>query len=134
MGVGILTNSNPGYVYAWQLREKYGDVFTVYLGPRPIVMLCGTEALREALVDQAEAFSGRGKIAIVDPIFKGYGKGLRVTGMGQDGEWSLGRVSLGRGGKGWGGTQSLLPTSLHPVPPLPPRCDLCQRGTLEGPP
>ncbi|XP_077888148.1 cytochrome P450 2B1-like [Ictidomys tridecemlineatus] len=56
-----------------RLREKYGDVFTVYLGPRPVVMLCGTEAIREALVDQAEDFSGRGTLAITEPIFQGYG-------------------------------------------------------------
>ncbi|XP_037372515.1 cytochrome P450 2B11-like [Talpa occidentalis] len=56
-----------------QLRDKYGDVFTVYLGPRPVVMLCGTEAIREALVDNADAFSGRGKIAVIDPVFQGYG-------------------------------------------------------------
>ncbi|XP_004441624.1 PREDICTED: cytochrome P450 2B11-like [Ceratotherium simum simum] len=56
-----------------RLQEKYGDVFTLYLGPRPVVMLCGTEAIREALVDQAEAFSGRGKIAVVDPVVQGYG-------------------------------------------------------------
>ncbi|XP_075392679.1 cytochrome P450 2B4-like [Tenrec ecaudatus] len=59
-----------------KLREKYGDVFTVYLGPRPVVMLCGTEAIREALVDQADAFSGRGKIAAVDKTFQGYGIAL----------------------------------------------------------
>ncbi|XP_036051232.1 cytochrome P450 2B1-like [Onychomys torridus] len=56
-----------------QLREKYGDVFTVHLGPRPVVMLCGTEAIREALLDQAEAFSGRGTIAVFEPIVQGYG-------------------------------------------------------------
>ncbi|XP_052569084.1 cytochrome P450 2B1-like [Peromyscus californicus insignis] len=56
-----------------QLREKYGDVFTVHLGPRPVVMLCGTKAIREALVDQAEAFSGRGTVAVVEPILQGYG-------------------------------------------------------------
>ncbi|XP_004875526.1 cytochrome P450 2B4 isoform X4 [Heterocephalus glaber] len=56
-----------------QLREKYGDVFTVYLGPRPVVMLCGADTIREALVDQAEAFSGRGRIASVDAVFQGYG-------------------------------------------------------------
>nr|XP_042128954.1 cytochrome P450 2B1-like [Peromyscus maniculatus bairdii] len=56
-----------------RLREKYGDVFTVHLGPRPVVMLCGTEAIREALVDQAEAFSGRGTIAVFEPIVQGYG-------------------------------------------------------------
>uniref|UniRef100_A0A2I3GBD0 Cytochrome P450 family 2 subfamily B member 6 n=1 Tax=Nomascus leucogenys TaxID=61853 RepID=A0A2I3GBD0_NOMLE len=36
-------------------------------------MLCGVEAIREALVDKAEAFSGRGKIAIMDPVYQGYG-------------------------------------------------------------
>ncbi|XP_058386953.1 cytochrome P450 2B11-like [Diceros bicornis minor] len=56
-----------------RLQEKYGDVFMVYLGPRPAVILYGTEAIREALVDQAEAFSGRGKIAILEPVFQGYG-------------------------------------------------------------
>ncbi|XP_020010699.1 cytochrome P450 2B4-like [Castor canadensis] len=56
-----------------QLREKYGDVFTVYLGRRPVVILCGTDTIREALVDQAEAFSGRGTIATVEPVFQGYG-------------------------------------------------------------
>ncbi|XP_052569404.1 cytochrome P450 2B1 [Peromyscus californicus insignis] len=56
-----------------KIREKYGDVFTVHLGPRPVVMLYGTEAIREALVDQAEAFSGRGTIAVVRPVFKDYG-------------------------------------------------------------
>ncbi|XP_007941333.1 cytochrome P450 2B11 [Orycteropus afer afer] len=56
-----------------KFQKKYGDVFTVYLGPRPVVMLCGTETLREALVDQAEAFSGRGTIASVEQIFQGYG-------------------------------------------------------------
>ncbi|EPQ09304.1 Cytochrome P450 2G1 [Myotis brandtii] len=54
-----------------QLQEKYGDVFTVYLGPWPVIILCGYEVLKEALVDQAEAFSGRGHVAIVDPIFQG---------------------------------------------------------------
>ncbi|XP_021556696.1 cytochrome P450 2B11 [Neomonachus schauinslandi] len=56
-----------------RFREKYGDVFTVYLGPRPVVMLCGIKAIREALVDQAETFSGRGKIAILEAVFQGYG-------------------------------------------------------------
>ena len=62
----------------------------MYLGPRPVVIICGTEAIREALVDQAEVFSGRAKIAVVDPVVQGHGKGLRATGKGQgieDGDW-----------------------------------------------
>nr|XP_013014543.2 cytochrome P450 2B4-like [Cavia porcellus] len=56
-----------------QFREKYGDVFTVHLGPRPAVMLCGAETIREALVDQADSFSGRGMIATIESTFQGYG-------------------------------------------------------------
>ncbi|XP_052013405.1 cytochrome P450 2B1-like [Apodemus sylvaticus] len=55
-----------------QLREKYGDMFTVHLGPRPVVMLCGTDIIKEALVGQAETFSGRGTIVVVEPVFKDY--------------------------------------------------------------
>nr|XP_051685722.1 cytochrome P450 2B4-like [Oryctolagus cuniculus] len=70
----LLQMDRKGLLHSFlQLREKYGDVFTVYLGSRPVVILCGTDAIREALVDQAEAFSGRGKIAVLDPIFQGYG-------------------------------------------------------------
>ena len=62
-----------------QLREKYGDVFIVYLGSWPVVILWGYEAMREALVDQAKAFSGRGRITIIDPVFQGTGEwGMRV--------------------------------------------------------
>ena len=49
-------------------------MFTVHLGPRPVVMLCGAEAIKEALVDQAEAFSGRAIIAVFEPIVQRYGE------------------------------------------------------------
>lgn len=32
-----------------QLWATYGDVFMVYLGPRPVIILCGYEVLKEAL-------------------------------------------------------------------------------------
>nr|AUD09121.1 cytochrome P450 family 2 subfamily B [Neotoma stephensi] len=70
----LLQMDRGGFLNSFrQIREKYGDVFTVHLGPRPVVMLYGTEAIREALVDQAEAFSGRGTIAVVRPVFRDYG-------------------------------------------------------------
>lgn len=59
------------------MRDQYGDVFTLHLGPRPVVILCGTEAIREALVDQGDAFSGRGEIAVFDSISQDYGKSFQ---------------------------------------------------------
>uniref|UniRef100_A0A670IS50 Uncharacterized protein n=1 Tax=Podarcis muralis TaxID=64176 RepID=A0A670IS50_PODMU len=58
------------------LQKKYGPVFTVYLGPRRVVVLCGHEAVKEALVDQAEEFSGRGELASIDRNFNGFGVAL----------------------------------------------------------
>ncbi|XP_034974516.1 cytochrome P450 2G1-like isoform X7 [Zootoca vivipara] len=58
------------------LQQKYGPVFTVYLGPRRVVVLCGHEAVKEALVDQAEEFSGRGEMASIDRNFNGFGVAL----------------------------------------------------------
>ncbi|KAF0876403.1 CP2A6 protein, partial [Crocuta crocuta] len=56
-----------------KISERYGPVFTIYLGPRRIVVLCGHEAVKEALLDQAEEFSGRGGQATFDLVFQGYG-------------------------------------------------------------
>ncbi|XP_053123269.1 cytochrome P450 2C20-like [Hemicordylus capensis] len=43
-----------------RLHQQYGPVFTIHMGSRPVVVLCGYEAVKEALVDHAEAFGGRG--------------------------------------------------------------------------
>ncbi|KAL4667464.1 hypothetical protein H8959_006153 [Pygathrix nigripes] len=59
-----------------QLREKYGPVFTVYMGLRPVVVLCGHEAVKEALVGQADEFSGHGELASIERNFQGHGVAL----------------------------------------------------------
>ncbi|XP_053257780.1 cytochrome P450 2A13-like [Podarcis raffonei] len=56
-----------------KIHEKYGPVYTIHLGPRRVVVLCGYDAVKEALVDQAEEFCGRGEQATFDWIFQGYG-------------------------------------------------------------
>ncbi|CAI5780738.1 cytochrome P450 2G1-like [Podarcis lilfordi] len=56
-----------------RLRDKYGPVFTVYFGNRPIVVLCGHEAVKEALIDKAEEFSGRKTNPTLQRTFDGYG-------------------------------------------------------------
>uniref|UniRef100_A0A8C5K4G6 Cytochrome P450 n=1 Tax=Jaculus jaculus TaxID=51337 RepID=A0A8C5K4G6_JACJA len=56
-----------------KLRERYGPVFTVHLGLRRVVVLSGYAAVREALLDKTEEFSGRGEQATYSTLFKGYG-------------------------------------------------------------
>ncbi|KAJ1108361.1 hypothetical protein NDU88_005737 [Pleurodeles waltl] len=53
--------------------EKYGTVFTIHIGSRPVLVLCGYETVKEALVDQADDFSGRGHFPAFYLITKGYG-------------------------------------------------------------
>ncbi|KAL8219999.1 UNVERIFIED_CONTAM: hypothetical protein K2H54_037549 [Gekko kuhli] len=55
------------------ISDKYGPVYTIHLGPRRAVVLRGYDAVKEALVDQAEEFSGRGEQATFDWLFRGYG-------------------------------------------------------------
>nr|XP_033811324.1 cytochrome P450 2G1-like [Geotrypetes seraphini] len=59
-----------------QLNEKYGPLFTVYFGPHRVVVLCGYEVVKEALIDQGDDFLFRGKSPVFDRIFHGYGVGM----------------------------------------------------------
>ncbi|XP_059522458.1 cytochrome P450 2A13-like [Myotis daubentonii] len=73
IGNYLQLNTEQMYNSLMKISECYGPVFTVHLGTRRIVVLCGHEAVKEALVDQAEEFSGRGKQATFDWLLKGYG-------------------------------------------------------------
>lgn len=57
-----------------QLAEKYGPVFTVWMGTRPAVVLCGYEVLKDALLGHAEAFGGRPVSTIKVPGTRGEGE------------------------------------------------------------
>ncbi|XP_042638299.1 cytochrome P450 2C19-like [Orycteropus afer afer] len=46
--------------------KTYGPVFTLYFGMRPTVVLHGYEAVKEALIDQGEEFSGRGSFPLTE--------------------------------------------------------------------
>ncbi|NWH22968.1 CP2H2 protein, partial [Grus americana] len=59
-----------------QLSEKYGPVFTIHLGPQKIVVLYGYDVVKEALIDQADDFSGRGNLPLINKLFQGTGMSL----------------------------------------------------------
>ncbi|XP_008056480.1 cytochrome P450 2C9-like isoform X2 [Carlito syrichta] len=53
--------------------KVYGPVFTVYFGTRPIVVLYGYEAVKEALIDLGDKFSGRGIFPVSERTNQGLG-------------------------------------------------------------
>ncbi|XP_077141717.1 cytochrome P450 2F2-like [Ranitomeya variabilis] len=54
-----------------ELSKKYGDIFTVYEGTQPVIILCSYKALKETFIDKAEEFSGRGYYASFYDFTKG---------------------------------------------------------------
>ncbi|XP_006880155.1 PREDICTED: cytochrome P450 2C21-like isoform X1 [Elephantulus edwardii] len=55
------------------LAKEYGPVFTVHFGPKPTVILHGYEAIKEALIDRGEEFSGRGEFPVLHKTSQGLG-------------------------------------------------------------
>ncbi|XP_067391123.1 cytochrome P450 2H2-like [Emydura macquarii macquarii] len=53
-----------------ELSGTYGPIFTIYLGSERVVVLYGHEAVKEALIDQGDEFSGRGRMPIFEKLSK----------------------------------------------------------------
>ncbi|XP_072416338.1 uncharacterized protein [Chiloscyllium punctatum] len=56
-----------------KLSEKYGEVFSIKLGPTTAVVLTGYEAVKDALVNNADEFGERAHIPIFEAVSKGHG-------------------------------------------------------------
>lgn len=58
----LICTGSPHSRWPSQLAERYGPVFTVYLGSRRVVVLHGYKAVKEVLLNHKNEFSGRGEI------------------------------------------------------------------------
>ncbi|XP_053236391.1 cytochrome P450 2K6-like [Podarcis raffonei] len=58
-----------------KLSKQYGPVFSIQMGPQKTVVLAGYETLKEALVNQADAFADRPIV----PMFQEFGQGFGLT-------------------------------------------------------
>ncbi|KAM4034948.1 cytochrome P450 2G1-like [Anomaloglossus baeobatrachus] len=53
--------------------KQYGPVFTVWFGNSPVVVLCGYEVVKDALVNHSHRFGDRGHLPISSRLSKGHG-------------------------------------------------------------
>ncbi|XP_068105595.1 cytochrome P450 2C29-like isoform X4 [Hyperolius riggenbachi] len=74
-----------------QLSEKYGPVYTLHMGMEPVVVLCSCDAVKEALVDNAEDFGARGHMPLLDKMSAG---GYGVVGSNGERWKQMRRFSL----------------------------------------
>ncbi|OPJ76346.1 cytochrome P450 2C5 [Patagioenas fasciata monilis] len=56
-----------------KLSSTYGPVFTIWLGLKPAVVLCGYEVVKDALLGHSEEFGGRPEIPLLVQLTKNYG-------------------------------------------------------------
>nr|QQL94713.1 cytochrome P450 2k1a [Lateolabrax maculatus] len=56
-----------------EFSKKYGSVFTVYFGPKKVVVLAGYKTVKEALVNCADEFGDRDPMQIVHEFSQGHG-------------------------------------------------------------
>ncbi|KAM9258365.1 cytochrome P450 2C5-like [Cariama cristata] len=63
----------PLYRTYEKLSSRYGPIFTVWLGPKPVVVLCGYEVVKDALLGHSEKFGGRPEIPLQVQLSKDYG-------------------------------------------------------------
>ncbi|XP_015676190.1 cytochrome P450 2K6-like [Protobothrops mucrosquamatus] len=56
-----------------ELSKKYGPIFRIRLGFQEMVVLTGYETVKEALVNQADAFAERASVPFLEHFSKGFG-------------------------------------------------------------
>ncbi|XP_073442579.1 cytochrome P450 2C5-like [Dendrobates tinctorius] len=56
-----------------EMSKKYGPIFTVYLGAQRLVILCGYDTVKDALINHAEEFAGRPCTAMGSKISNEHG-------------------------------------------------------------
>ncbi|KAM3597173.1 uncharacterized protein V6R79_000810 [Siganus canaliculatus] len=72
------------------LSKKYGPVFTVYFGMKKVVVLAGYQAVKQALIGQAEEFGERE----ITPIFQDFNKGHGILFANGDSWREMRRFAL----------------------------------------
>lgn len=73
LGNMLMLDLNRPYRTLCELYKEYGTVFTVYFGPKKVVVLAGYKTVKQALVNYAEEFGERSVAPISHDINQGHG-------------------------------------------------------------
>ncbi|KAF4092605.1 hypothetical protein AMELA_G00022850 [Ameiurus melas] len=73
LGNLLQLNLKRPYLTLHEMSKKYGSIFTVYLGPKKVVVLAGYQTVKQALVNYADEFGNRDIIPVFFDFSKGYG-------------------------------------------------------------
>ena len=77
LGHLLLVDKDPRTQFrAW--RRQYGDVFSLYMGGRLVVVLNGFPVIKEALVKFGNVFSDRPSVLFIDKMFENRGMSLNL--------------------------------------------------------
>lgn len=55
------------YIHTFKLSKKYGPIFTVYFGPKKMVVLAGYKTIKQALINH-DAFQGKEPLPIINDL------------------------------------------------------------------
>ncbi|XP_071108290.1 cytochrome P450 2C23-like [Haliotis cracherodii] len=72
VGHALSIGKNPKKKFR-EWHKKYGDIFSVYIGNRLVIILNGYEVLKDAFVKHGDVFSDRPHVFVVDEVSKGMG-------------------------------------------------------------
>ncbi|XP_075057372.1 cytochrome P450 2K1-like [Mixophyes fleayi] len=70
--IHMINMSKPHKTYI-EMSKKYGTVFSIQFGMTKIVVLCGYDTIKDALINYAEEFSDRPRIPVFDKFRKSNG-------------------------------------------------------------
>ncbi|KAM8953801.1 cytochrome P450 2K4-like isoform 2-T2 [Pelodytes ibericus] len=69
----LFTKKQEPHKVLYELSKKYGSVFSLQMGCKKMVVLCGYDTVKDALVNHAEEFAERPAVPVMDEISNGHG-------------------------------------------------------------
>ncbi|KAI2666857.1 Cytochrome P450 2K1 [Labeo rohita] len=73
LGNLLMLDVNKPYLSLFEMAKQFGPVFTVYFGPKKVVVLAGYKTVKQALVNHADEFGDREIMPLFHDFTKGHG-------------------------------------------------------------